>query len=150
MMFLFVKKKQGFTLAELLVVIAVIAITATIAAPLYRSISINLNLNAAARDLATDLHYAQQLAVTTQVSYQVIFHVALSDYDIKNSESGEIIRTKTIKEPITILSVISLLDDTVSFNATGAANASGTVTLIAPDNRQTSVEIKPSGYVKLQ
>jgi hypothetical protein len=109
-----------------------------------------LNLNAAARDLATDLHYAQQLAVTTQVSYQVIFHVALSDYDIKNSESGEIIRTKTIKEPITILSVIGLLDDTVSFNATGAANASGTVTLIAPDNRQTSVEIKPSGYVKLQ
>jgi len=141
---------NGLTLAELLVVIAIIALASAITVPFYRVIAMNLDLSAAARDLASDLRYAQQLAVTTQVNHQVIFTLANNSYDLKNSGSNAIVKSRIIKSPITILSITGLPGNTVTFNSTGAATSTGIITLTNPNNRTSTIEIKPSGYVKIQ
>ncbi|MFA6526002.1 MAG: prepilin-type N-terminal cleavage/methylation domain-containing protein [Candidatus Buchananbacteria bacterium] len=143
-------ESRGLSLAEILVTVAIIALVAAISVPFYRSTTLNLDLNAASRDLSSDLRLAQQLSVTTQINHQVIFTIADNSYLIKNAGSGNIIKSQSIKPPISILSISGFSTDTVAFNSTGAAVESGFITLINPNNRTSTIEIKPSGYVKIQ
>lgn len=138
------------TLAELLVAIAIIAIAAAVAAPFYRSIAMNISLNAASRDLASDLRLAQQLAVTTQMNHRAVFYPSDNSYAIKNAVSDATIKSRAIKPPITIMSIDSVLINSVVFNSTGAVASSGSITLVNPNNRTSTIEIKPSGYVRIQ
>ncbi|GAI31296.1 unnamed protein product, partial [marine sediment metagenome] len=58
------KIKNSFTLIELLVVISIIGIIAGIFWGTMKVLSPSLKLTSVVRDLATDIRYAQQLAVT--------------------------------------------------------------------------------------
>lgn len=141
--------KKGFTLAEMLVAIAVIALMAAIGLPFYRNINMNLNLSGEARDLASDLRQAQQLSVTEQINYRLIINQTENSYSIVNSQTLKKIKEKELKNEITILAVSGLVDDTAEFNATGAASSTGSIVLTNPNLRQATIEIKPSGYVKI-
>ena len=141
---------HGFTLAELLVIIGIIAVIATVSLPVYRSISMNINLTSAGRDMATDLRFAQQQAVTTQAGYRVAFYIGSNSYAIINVETGATAKSRTLKAPITIVSVTGLTGDAVTFNATGAVDSAGIITLANPNGRRIAIDIKPSGYVKVQ
>lgn len=143
-------ESRGISLTEILVVVAIIALVAAISVPFYRSTTLNLDLNAASRDLSSDLRLAQQLSVTSQINHQVIFTVASNSYQIINTGSGATIKSQSIKPPITIQSITGLTASTATFNSTGAATETGFITLINPNNRTSTIEIKPSGYVKIQ
>lgn len=139
----------AFTLTEMLIAIGIISLMAAIGLPFYRSVSMNLSLSSAARDLASDLRQAQQLSVTEQVNYRLIFNQANDSYSIINSDTGNRVKEKTVKQPTTILSITGLAEDTAEFNATGAASSTGSIVLTNPNLRQITIEIKPSGYVKI-
>jgi len=141
--------QSGFTLAEILVAISIIAVMAAISLPFYRSISMNLSLNSAARDLTSDLRQAQQLAVTEQINYILQLDQADNKYLIKNKQTDAVIKQKNIASPITILAISGLASSSAEFNATGASLSTGEIILTNPNLRQVIIEIKPSGYVKL-
>ncbi len=61
--------KRGFTLTELVVVLAMVAILAAISMPFLFGAMENYRLNGAARRIASDLRYAQSLAVTKSGVY---------------------------------------------------------------------------------
>lgn len=61
----------GFTLVELLVVIALLVIIAAIGAPFYVSYQQAQETNGAARELITALNQARQLAITRSVSFSL-------------------------------------------------------------------------------
>lgn len=142
--------KRGFNLLEVLIVVLVMAVIITVSLPFYRAFGLNQDLKAVSRVLATDLRYAQQLAVTTQVNQSVIITTSTNTYIIKNLATQATIRTVIIKNSVTIQSITDLPNNTVTFNATGAATSSGTIILKSINERQATIEIKPSGYVKLQ
>jgi len=137
-------------LVEVLVAIAIIALLAAISAPFYRSVSLNLNLNAAGRDLASDLRYAQQLAVTTQINHQVVLNLAGNSYVVRNASTGAIIKSRIIDSSIVIGLITDLPGNTVTFNPTGAVADAGSIILSNSGNREFTINIKPSGYVKTQ
>lgn len=141
--------KKGFTLIEMLTVIGIIAIVAAISFPVYQNMRPNITLNSATRDLATDMRYAQQLAVTEQIIYDVIFNTSASSYEIRNNSTAALVRTKVLPDGITFSSITGLTDNTAEFTATGAAAAPGTIILANRKDKQTTIEIKPSGYVKI-
>lgn len=143
-------KKPGFTLVEILFAISIIAMTAIIGIPFYQNAIKNLNLSSVARSMASDLRYAQQLAVTTQISHSVIFSIINNSYQLKNQETQAIIKTVKIDDGISLDSITGLEYDTATFNATGAATSTGIITLKNANNRTSTIEIKPSGYVKIQ
>ncbi|MBI2459803.1 MAG: hypothetical protein HYV53_04660, partial [Parcubacteria group bacterium] len=78
----FYKNHRGSMLMDLLVAIGIIALLATIAIPYLKKYQPNLKLNAAARDLTTDLRYAQQLTITEQKVHQVVFDLVNNKYNI--------------------------------------------------------------------
>lgn len=140
---------KGFTLIEMLVVIGIIGIVGSISFPVYQNMRPNITLNSATRDLATDMRYAQQLAVTEQLAYNVIFDIGASSYEIRNSSSNALIQEKVLPIGISFSSITGLAGNTAKFTATGAAVQPATIVLINRKSNQTTIEIKPSGYVKI-
>jgi prepilin-type N-terminal cleavage/methylation domain-containing protein len=140
----------GFTLLEVLTVLAVLTVLLVVGLPVYRQIQPSLDLNSALRDMASDLRWAQQLAVTEQNVYRVAFNSANNYYEVINTASNEVIKHKNLSSQLRLQTIAGLTDNAVNFNATGAAIENGSVTLINSQNQTATIDIKPSGYVKIQ
>ncbi|MFA6594439.1 MAG: GspH/FimT family pseudopilin [Candidatus Buchananbacteria bacterium] len=138
----------GFSLLELVVVIALLGIITGVGLPYYQGFTVNLQLQGAARDLASDLRYAQQQAVTTQANHQVAFYISQNFYQVANASTGSLIKSRTIKSPI-LLESTTLASSTAIFNATGAAISSGNIILSNSNGRHAVIDVKPSGYVQI-
>ena len=97
-----IDKKRGFTLVELMIVIAVIAIISAIAAPNFTTYMAQRRLNGAARMVMSDLMAARQKAVTQNNQFRVIFsgnqYTILDDDDNDGSaDGGEITEVRNIQ-----------------------------------------------------
>jgi len=80
-------KKAGFTLIELMIVIAVMAILAAIAAPNFQTYMTQRRLNGAARQVMTDLMAARMKAVSLNQRVKVSFG-SNHTYQIWNDADG--------------------------------------------------------------
>ena len=80
---------SGFTLFELLVVIVVLAIAAMLAVPMLSS-SADIQVGSAANMISSDLEYTQNMAVSRQQNYSIVFSVANDSYEVRDS-SGNVI-----------------------------------------------------------
>lgn len=70
-----VKDQRGFSVTELLVVVAIIGIISVLGMPLFVSFLQAQQLRGAAQEVATLLNQARQLAIARNTSYQVVLDV---------------------------------------------------------------------------
>ena len=134
---------------ELLVVTGIIALISLVTIPLFVNYQKDAKLKNEARLTAINLRLAQQLAVTEQIIYNVVFNSDTDGYQIINSETSKIIKTVNFDPEINIAEINSLTDDTVRFNATGSVLEAGTVLLTNSRTSTSTIQIKPSGYIQI-
>ncbi len=138
-------------LMDLLVTISIIVLLSTIAIPYLRKYQPNLKLNAAARDLTTDLRYAQQLTITEQKVYQVVLNLTNNSYQIQKIDiTTTTVKTVTLDSEVSIKQVTDLTDNKVVFNYYGGVSQAGQIVLTNTNNVDATINIKPSGYIQLQ
>jgi len=144
-------KKKGFTIVELLTVIGILIILVSIGIPVWRNIQPTLELSGSARELITDLRYAQQLAITEQIIYGVRFNFEENKYQIiqykkTNGTTEEIIKLKLLPERITLEQIDNFSE--AKFTPYGSIIQGGNVRLINTQNQTKTIDIRPSGFVK--
>ena len=86
-------RPPGFTLLEVIVLVVVLGIVAAVVVP-YMASAGDLEVISAARLVATDLQYAQNVAITTQVPVTVAYNTSGEAYVLSNT-SGPLIHPIT-------------------------------------------------------
>ena len=82
-------QQQGFTLAEVIMVLAIIGILAAIAIPNFLSWLPNMRLKAAARDLYSSMQKARAEAIKTNRSHAIVFDTANNRYVLCSSPGAD-------------------------------------------------------------
>ena len=144
------KHNTGFTLIELMVAITIFVIATTITAFLVKNYEPDIRLYAASRELKSKLEKARSLTLTSQTSHGILFDINNNQYQLVDLSGPTVIETIEIDNLIDINSITSFTNNTVSFNAAGAASQNGEIVLINTSEITKTVEIKPSGYILVQ
>ena len=90
--------QAGFTIIELVMAIAIMAIIAAIAVPAYTRSNDYYELEFAARQIKANVHAAQQLAQTTSQMQPILFDTTANEYVIPGVRSPDTGRTPLIKK----------------------------------------------------
>lgn len=150
------KKISGFSLVEMGVVIGIIVILLVIGVPSTNFFIQNIQLTGTAREITSELRYANQQAVTEQINYVVKFSIEYNRYslyrlpDPDHPENEEFIEQKDLPSSVTFQSVTGLTDNQVRFNSAGAPSDSGQITIVNTQEKTRVINIRPSGYIKIE
>jgi type IV fimbrial biogenesis protein FimT len=129
---------RGFSLVEVLVVIAILAIVLTIAVPNFKKYIHNTNLKSAGRELAGDILNIKQTAVAQGVNYKVLLSQSGNNYIIvkggPNSNdvydyANEINKTPSSFASYVTINSVNYTSDQIVFKPRGTTSA-GNITLI--------------------
>jgi|SRR3989344_1601244 len=141
----------GFSLIQLLIVVAIIAVMAVITIPALRHYEPSIKLKAESRQLVSDLRYAQQLTVTEQKTHYVEIDLIGKRYlVVKQENPSSPLKTVGLTEGINWQSVTGFDNNRVVFNSYGAVSQAGQIIIVNDQGNTYTINVKPSGYVQLQ
>lgn len=131
--------KKAFTLVEMLVVLAIIAMLLAISVPFTSGFGKGLRIKTAARGIMGTLRVARSNAITYREKYTVVFDVDKGEYWIEDSKGAIFERKSRLPSSIKFENMteegersdpISFEGDKVIFYSTGAVEgSSGSVTI---------------------
>ncbi len=153
------RKYSGFSLLEVMVVMAIIFIIASIAMPPFLRWRTDAQLRGAASNLRGDLEMAQLRAVRENSFVAVLLNA--NDYiiftdngasagDWVKDEDETQIRNGQLPEGVYIVMPTALADDRTRFNGRGTAENSGTIIVQNIRGKQKRISINRLGLINLQ
>ena len=150
------ERSAGFTLSEMMVVVAVLAIMAGVAIPSFMALLPGMRLNGAARQVMTDLMDARMNAVKNNNEFKVFFgspsanqyQILDDDDDDGNVDTGEAITTRDIQTEYHDVILTNTGGVNPVFQPRG--NASGTTITLTNSSGSKIVSVASTGRVKIQ
>ena len=132
----YTKKQTGFTFIEMMIVVVVIGVMATLAVGQFDKFFRQQRLEAAGKDLLSDLRLARSYAVSRRAQYGIYFDQNARQYvlfkDVVNPSNYTYDVGDSVVKTISLSSIFSLNNCTfpntaVLYLSTGSASSSGTV-----------------------
>lgn len=146
-----VRSQKGFTLVELMIVVAIIAIMATFAFPAYQDWMVRNRLNGAARQVMSDFMEARMKAASQNNRFRVLFldshrYKILDDDNNNNIEdTGESSQTKDIQTEYYDVT-LSVSADPIFYPR---GTSSGTTFTLTNSSGSKYVKVAITGRVKI-
>ncbi|HAO81533.1 MAG: hypothetical protein UV57_C0002G0012 [Parcubacteria group bacterium GW2011_GWD2_43_10] len=144
-------QRAGFTIFEVTVVVGIVVLVIISSLPAIRTAQINSTLKREGRSLLSDLRLAQQLTLGEQTTHLVkLFNTTPQKYQlIARLASDTIIKEHELNNKITWQDMGGFTNNEIIFTISGSAVEAGTIVLQNTNGLTTSLEVKPSGYVKV-
>jgi prepilin-type N-terminal cleavage/methylation domain-containing protein len=156
---------NGYSVIEVLVVIALIGIICTIAAPNVSTMMKSYRLKSAANELASTLQLAKITAISQNANSVLTFNSASQTYSAfsDNGDGGGTVNDGTQSGSEPTIATVNLensyygeavlntpsFGNTIVFTSQGACNQSGTISLHNSDSETFQIIISPAGSIKL-
>ena len=135
-------ESRGFTLAEILVAVAVFAILAAIAVPQFLAFRPVSRLNGATRQIYSELMWARSKAVSENTAYVVTFPTNQTMQIV-----GSMTKTVNIQTEYSDVTLISSAS-TITFSARGTTDVAPTITLTNSGGSKT-VTVRITGTASI-
>ncbi len=94
------KEKFGFTLIELIIVLAIVGTVISISVPFVSNFLFRTNLESSAEDIVSTLRWARRLAITKRKEYRVIFNPRRGRYWLEDKEGNIVGERRSLQENI--------------------------------------------------
>jgi prepilin-type N-terminal cleavage/methylation domain-containing protein len=141
-------KNQGFTFMELMVIIAVIGILASIATPNFIAWLPNYRLRSSAEDIQSTLQLARLTAIKENSTVTVTFNTANDSYQA--SVGGQTFRSGQMPAGIDINSAVFGGGPTVQFDSRGFVNGSaGSAQVRNKQGRSKTITVNITGNSRI-
>jgi len=155
------KKNQGYTLAELMVVGGIIAILAVFAVPAFKTWARNWELRGEVRALASNMQLARLEAVKRKATAGIVFVTTANGLTMGGSyqiyvdnnrngmwDAGEEISGKSVARSVALYG--STWGAGVRFDTQGLANGSGSVRLANRSPLYYKISVSNSGNIRVE
>jgi prepilin-type N-terminal cleavage/methylation domain-containing protein len=143
---------RGFSLIELIIAVALVAIVSAIAVPQFRQYSDNANLKTAAREVMGDFSNVKQRAVEENLNaYQITFNVTGNSYALSRSDTGVTEWTKLMASFGSGIRLYATTfgSGTVNFQRRGTVS-NGTLTLLNGRGSTATITVNITGRTYAQ
>ncbi|WP_321413294.1 prepilin-type N-terminal cleavage/methylation domain-containing protein [uncultured Desulfobacter sp.] len=152
-------KRSGFTLLEVMIVVAIVGIGAALAYPNMIDMVHEYRLRSVARGVFSDLQEIKLLAVNEHVRTAVFVDEGNDTYTLFRDDNpedwnfdsggGELIRTVDVKaEGLEI--TCTAVSDTMGFNSRGVPDKFGTITIKLSAIREKKVVLSIAGNIRVE
>ena len=139
----------GYSLVEILVVLVISLILITIAFPRLRPGLVRAKVNSAANVVASDLQYAQVLAVRRRRPVALIVAASTRQYVIRDRETGDTLRTRNLGQDTEYgIEVLTASPSSNEMFPNGLARTTMELTLTLQDYSRT-VKLTRAGQVRV-
>jgi len=138
-------KNSGFTITELMVTIAVVAILASLAIPNFIDWLPNYRLRSGAEEIQSTLQFARITAIKRNATATVAFDIANETY--RASVGGQAIRGGRMPAGIDINSAFG--GTSVQFDSRGVASAAGTAVVRNNLGRSRTIRVYITGNSRI-
>lgn len=142
------RRSAGFSLIELMVVIAITAILLTLAVPSFVELMARQRVQGVANELSADLQYTRSLAVANKANAQLKV-ISSAQYTLTSPPDGTSFKSRTLGEGTTL----SPVDAALEFESRlGSLNSSSDIALTVANSRTAAtlrVTVGPAGRVQI-
>jgi len=149
-------KRSGFTLIEIVVVLSIVGILIAASVPILGNVVSVSRLNREARNIATELRLAQEIAGTQKTTCKLEFKSKSIFYDSAKIEvesfsyfKAKFVKVKTVEIP---KKFDFKYDKVIKFSSSGAPPAGGSGTIILKDSsgREKKIIVSSVGRVRIE
>jgi len=133
--------RRGYSVIEILTVMAVMGIVAAIALPAWNRLLPSQYLDSSARQVQSELHNIKMRAAAENLGFQFEYLADASEYTIQRD--GKVVAKKPLPEGIKIIKA-----GTIFFSPRGTAGGNR-IRLISPDGRCKHVVVSATGRVRM-